>query len=159
MWNSIILITLCLAKSLQADTTLAIEISYSQSPNGTFLLNVDIFNKSNHSISLPIFEMFNDSVYCLNPTWEVIIKKDGINYYMPWILCRGEIKKLRIKRQNKYEFQIPLRFDKISKNAFDFSNENLDYGEYEIMLRVKLLTSKTDYLSNLIKIDYNKIKM
>jgi hypothetical protein len=159
MWNSIILISLCLANSLQADTALAIEISHSQNSNRTFLLNVDIFNKSDHSIVLPIFEMFNDSVYCLNPTWEIIIKKDGINYYVPSILCHREIKKLRIKRQNEYKFQIPLLFDKISKDAIDFSEGNYDYGEYEIKLKVKFLTSQTDYFSNLIRINYNKLKM
>jgi len=160
MWNSIFFIALFLANFQQADSTLEIKISHMQTSNGASLLNIVIINKSNKSFVLPNFDLFNDSVYCFNPYWEVNIKKNGITYYVPSILCHPkEFNKLRIKKQTELKYVIPLHLEKISRNGYDFSKMNYDYGEYEIRLKVKPLNSKKEYLSNLIRINYQKIQM
>ncbi|MGQ9644062.1 MAG: hypothetical protein ACUVT3_09420 [Ignavibacterium sp.] len=158
MWNSILFITLLLANYQQADSALVIEISHMQTSNGASLLNIVITNKSNKSFILPNFNMFNDSVFCFDPYWQINIKKDGITYYVPSILCHPEkFKKTRIKKQSELKLQVPLHLKKISSNGYDFSKTNHDFGEYEISLKVKPLNSKTEYLSNFIRINYIKI--
>ena len=160
MWNSFILIFLLLAKLLQPDTgdALTVNISYSENAKGTIMLNVDIYNNSKRAITLPLFEMFDDSTYCYNSRMEIVVRKDGNNYYAPTLSpYKLIVREIKIRRHKRYHFQIPLYLNNLSKTWYDFSKKNYNYGEYNVMLRVELkpLLGPT-FDSNVIKIKYNK---
>ena len=83
--------------------------------------------------------------------WQVEIYKDGVQYYIPFIFRKRDLKRTVVKKQSKYFFQIFVCLNKLSKDGY-FLSEVAKSGEYQIQLLAKFVKPKIEIKSNVINV-------
>ncbi len=137
--------------------TLSIDIPKEIASNEIVMIEGKLSNESENTISFWDFELFK-SLYRGDNHWNIIICKEGQQYFIPSVIFgkRGNFPKIiKLKKHEKYSFQIPITFKELSTDGF-LSINDVESGYYEVQLTVSLKKPKNiDIKSNIIKFRLN----
>lgn len=122
------------------------------------VLSGTIYNGSANNIAFWDIKLFQ-SLYRGDTHWNIIIFKDGQQYFIPMMVAGKSIppKVIKLKKDEKYLFEIPISLKELSIDGF-FPLDNIESGFYEVQLIVSLKTPKnTTIKSNMIKCYLNVV--
>ena len=113
---------------------LTIDIPKEIQSNDVVLLSGTIYNGSTNNIAFWDIKLFQ-SLYRGDTHWNIIIFKDGQQYFIPMVFAGKSVppKVIKLKKGEKHLFEIPISFKELSTDGF-FPLYNIESGFYEIQL-------------------------
>jgi hypothetical protein len=116
------------------------------------VLSGTIYNGSAKNVAFWDIALFK-SLYRGDTNWNIIIFKDGQQYFIPMAFFgkRSPPKVIKLKKGKKYLFEFSVSLKELSTDGL-FSLDSIESGNYEIQLIVSLKTPKNVAIkSNTVK--------
>ena len=131
-----------------------IDISKETQNDEIVVLSGTIYNGSAKNIFFWEIQLF-ESLYRGDIHWELVILKEGKQYFIPMVTFGKRISPnpIKLKKNEKYLFEIPVSFKELSTNGY-IPLDSIESGYYDVQLTVSLKTPKnTTINSNTITIN------
>jgi len=132
---------------------ITIDISKEIQNDEVVVLSGTIYNDSAKNISFWEIQLFKSLYNRGDINWELVILKEGKQYFIPMATFGKRLppKLIKLKKNKKYLFEIPVSFKELSTDGFSLL-DNIESGYYEVQLIVSLKTPKnTTIKSNIVK--------